>query len=112
MPYAVRDSQGRISSVHRHDPGLGEQLLPNDVELQAFLGTDDADPQGTFDQLDADFIRVLEDVIDALVSRNLITITDLPGIAQTKLFDRKSYRERRPTSALDLFRPDDMGHVI
>lgn len=115
MPYAVRDEEGRITSLHRHDPGVGEALPPDHPEVQAFLGTGaltgEAEGEG-FNRLDADFIRVLEDVIDALVSRNLIAITDLPDIAQTKLFARKSFRERRPKHALDLFRPGDMGQVI
>lgn len=115
MPYAVRDTQGRISSLHRHDPGLGEELPAQHPEVQAFLGLDNPGataPAEDFVFLDAYFIRVLEDVIDALVSRNLIAITDLPDIAQTKLFARKSFRERRPKNALDLFRPDDFSNVI
>ena len=32
-----------------------------------------------FASLDADFIRVIEDVIDTLISKNVINITDLPG---------------------------------
>ena len=55
---------------------------------------------------------MLEDVIDALTSRNLLNITDLPDIAQTKLFARKSFRERRPKNALDLFRPGDLDQVL
>ena len=126
MPYAVRNAQGLITSLHRHDPGVGDELAADDPDVRAFLGLDaptwagdteaggeagsDAD-QG-FDRLDADFIRVLEDVIDALTSRNLLNITDLPDIAQTKLFARKSFRERRPKNALDLFRPGDLDNVI
>lgn len=114
MPYAVRDAQGRITSLHRHDPGVGEDLPAQHPEVQAFLGLATAGNGSgeDFVRLDADFIRVLEDVIDALVSRNLIAITDLPDIAQTKLFARKSFRDRRPKSALDLFRPDDFKPVL
>lgn len=124
MPYAVRNAQGRITSLHRHDPGVGEPVAGDDPEVWQFLGlAADADPTPAaaaegdeagdgFGRLDADFIRVLEDVIDALVSRNLITITDLPDIAQTKLFARKSYRERRPQNALDLFNAGDLRDVL
>jgi hypothetical protein len=144
MTYAVRNAQGQLTSLHRHDPGVGEPISADDPEVRAFLGLDagggagddwnpvavaDADADavadtdaaglatddpGTsgFSRLDADFIRVLEDVIDALTSRNLINITDLPDIAQTKLFARKSFRERRPKNALDLFRPGDLDNVL
>jgi hypothetical protein len=56
-----------------------------------------------FARLDADFVRVIEDVIDTLIARNIINITDLPGEAQAKLFARKSFRERAGRNALDLF---------
>lgn len=111
MPYAVRNAQGEITSLHRHDPGVGEDLSADDPQVRAFLGLGDGQ-QEDFSRLDAEFIRVLEDVIDALVSRNLITITDLPDIAQSKLFARKSFRERRPKNALNLFGGDDMGPMV
>lgn len=112
MPYAVRNAQGQLTSLHRHDPGVGDWVQADDPQVLEFLGisTDDPNPgnevsaaQG-FEQLDADFIRVLEDVIDVLMSRNLLNITDLPDVAQSKLFQRRSFRDRRPSSALDLFR--------
>ena len=56
-----------------------------------------------FARLDADFVRVLEDVIDTLVAKNLINITDLPPEAQAKLFSRKSFRERSTQHSLRLF---------
>jgi len=56
-----------------------------------------------FARLDADFVRVLEDVIDTLIARNVLNITDLPDQAQAKLFARKSFRERAGCNALKLF---------
>jgi hypothetical protein len=56
-----------------------------------------------FARLDADFVRVLEDVIDTLIARHVINITDLPDQAQAKLFARKSFRERAGRNALQLF---------
>jgi hypothetical protein len=56
-----------------------------------------------FARLDADFVRVLEDVIDTLIARHVINITDLPDQAQAKLFARKSFRERAGRNALNLF---------
>jgi hypothetical protein len=110
MPYAVRNAEGQITSLHRHDPGVGDPIAADDPELQRFLGvaaTDQDSTDGNFSRLDADFIRVLEDLIDALIGRNLLTITELPDIAQTKLFARKSFRDRRARNALDLLGPGD-----
>lgn len=103
MPYARRDPSGLLISLHRDaEPGATE-LLPDDhPEVQAFVGRQGASGGG-FAQLDADFIRVLEDLIDTLISKHLIAITDLPPEAQAKLFSRKGFRERRNRSALQLF---------
>ena len=65
---------------------------------------DHAEPQDDgFARLDADFVRVIEDVVDTLIARNVINITDLPDQAQAKLFARKSFRERSGRNALKLF---------
>jgi len=75
--------------------------------VRAFLGAGAASHDPGFATLDADFIRVIEDVIDTLVSKNVINITDLPVEAQTKLFGRKGYRERAGKDALQLFGDDE-----
>jgi len=104
MPYVRRNAQGELASLHRHAEAGTDEYLPDDhVEVRAFIGSGGGDaPQG-FARLDADFVRVLEDVIDTLVAKNLINITDLPPEAQAKLFSRKSFRERRAQHSLRLF---------
>ncbi len=112
MPYVRRDAAGLISSLHRErsaeTPEFLDELHP---DVQAFVGRAPAGPED-FNRLDADFVRVIEDVIDTLIVKNIINITDLPGEAQAKLFARKSFRERVSQSALRLFEPTDFGDVI
>jgi hypothetical protein len=111
MPYAVRNADGEITSLHRHDPGVGEFLPDDDAGVRAFVGL--APGQGAgFDRLDAEFVRVIEDVIDTLTERNVINITDLPETAQAKLFARKNFRDRRAKKALQLFEPTNFQDVI
>jgi hypothetical protein len=105
MPFIRRNAEGAIDSLHRRDEG-GVEFLPDDhPDVRAFVGAAPAQGQG-FASLDADFIRVIEDVIDTLISKNVINITDLPLEAQTKLFGRKGYRERAGKDALELFGDD------
>jgi hypothetical protein len=111
MPYAVRNAQGEIVSLHRHDPGVGELLPSEHPEVRAFLGLGSTEATD-FERLDAEFVRVLEDVIDTLTERNVINITDLPETAQAKLFARKSFRDRRSKKALHLFEATAFGDVI
>jgi hypothetical protein len=104
MPFVKRNAQGEIESVHRSNvAGAGELLRDDDPELSAFLGTGSRLESESFDRLDADFVRVIEDVIDTLIVKNVINITDLPAEAQAKLFARKSFRERVTRHSLRLF---------
>lgn len=112
MPYARRDSQGQVLSLHREASTEASEFLADDhPEVRSFLGQGNDAASERFAQLDAGFVRVLEDLIDTLINRNLINITDLPAEAQAKLFSRKSFRERRSSQALKLF-GDEIGPLI
>ncbi len=102
MPYVSRNASGQINALHRSaGPGAGEYLQPTDPEVQRFLGVDEPPRRGSeFAPLDEDFVRVLEDLLDTLISRGVINITDLPAPAQAKLFARKSFRERDQARAV------------
>lgn len=43
-------------------------------------------------QTDASLARVLEDLIDVLITRGVIQFTDLPDAAQAKLLERRQTR--------------------
>ena len=114
MPYTCRDAAGTITSVHREATPEAVEFLPDDhAELRAFLGLQpEVSATEQFARLDAEFVRVLEDVIDTLINRNLINITDLPAEAQAKLFSRKGFRERRISHSLKLFGDADLGALV
>lgn len=58
-------------------------------------------------ELDADFIRVLEDLIEALLANGTLRLTDLPPQALEKLNRRKRVRQRQ-RDALDLIDDDTL----
>ena len=109
MPYVLRDATGRISAMLREAPEPKtvphtEFLADENAEVLAFIGWGKAPAEGDgFVRMDADFVRVIEDVIDALIVKNVINITDLPSEAQIKLMNRRSFRERVSQSSLRLF---------
>jgi hypothetical protein len=111
MPFIRRNSEGQIESLHRHGSSDMEFLPEGHADLMSFIGHSTVEP-GDFGRLDADFVRVIEDVIDTLIVKNLINITDLPGEAQAKLFARKSFRERATRNSLRLFSDSTYGTVI
>ncbi len=112
MPYIHRNAAAQIESLHRHpDDDTQEFLSDNHPEVLAFVGRKASGEDG-FSSLDADFVRVIEDVIDTLLVKNIINITDLPAEAQAKLFARKSFRDRTSKNSLNLFAPSGSDDVI
>jgi hypothetical protein len=108
MPYVRRNASGQIDSLHRSEESGTVFVSEGDPELLAFIGDSGAE----FGRLDADFVRVIEDVIDTLIVKNVLNVTDLPHSAQVKLFARKSFRERVSQSSLRLFEPTDFNDMI
>lgn len=100
MPYARRDALGNLLSLHRQAEADAQEFLnDDDPEVLAFFGQGG---ETRFTELDADFVRVLEDLVDALVARNVINLTDLPMQARDKLYQRKGHRRETALSRLNL----------
>lgn len=104
MPYVKRDAGGRIvtASLEAGD-GLAA-LRGGTVELEEFM-RDMGLEQNPLEQSDMRLVRVLEDLIDLLIARDLIRFTDLPQAAQEKLLERRSLRQSM--NALSLLSGDD-----
>jgi len=97
MLYVERDAAGNIISLHnKPEPGAGERKSLMDEELLEFLNKNvDADPRLQLLSLsDLGIIRILEDLIDLLIRKNIILFTELPEQAQAKIRDRKRLREK------------------
>lgn len=100
MPYIRRNADGDLISLHRLAEAGADDFLPDEhPEVQEFVGR--GETRG-FGRLDADFIRVLEDLIDLLIRRNVINVTDLPADARKKLFARKGHRSPTVLGELNL----------
>jgi hypothetical protein len=105
MPYIRRSATGAIVALlNNAEPDAQEFLPATEPEVCAFLGVPTAN---NFVGLDADFIRVMEDLLDVMLSKGLLRLTDLPPQAQRKLLARKDMR-RRMSGALDLLGGEDV----
>ena len=96
MPFVKRDADGVIIAVFGEatEDGLDE-ITADDEGLLAFMrGGDEGAAQR--DMLDSDLgmVRVLEDLINLLIDKGVIRITDLPEAAQQKLLERGSLRDK------------------
>ncbi|MHB8788776.1 MAG: hypothetical protein ACYDBT_02725 [Desulfobulbaceae bacterium] len=103
MLYIERNADGAIVAIYQAPSEKArEQKTLLDEEVLAFLGKD-----GQLDAWikllslsDVSIIRVLEDLVDLLVKKNVIMLTELPEEAREKLRERKRVRERMESDQL------------
>ncbi len=105
MFHVTRNAHGVVQSIARLPSPDTEALPETHPDVVQFLGQAATDTQ-PFSSADAEFVRVLEDLIDTLIVKNVIRQTDLPAAAQDKLMRRKGLRTQIH-GALNLFGSDD-----
>lgn len=109
MPYVKRDAEGRVVAVSNTQTNeTSEEITVDAPELRAFI-EDLAGENSPFESSDMKMIRAIEDVIDLLIHKNLICITELPAAVQSKLMERRSLRHS--LNALKLFGEDEQGII-
>ena len=94
MFYVERETDGRIKALHSSSTLVAqEQKTIMDEEVFAFLNTTES-----WEQLmvmsDFGAVRIIEDLIDLLVHKNVIHFTELPEHAQQRIRQRKHLREK------------------
>ena len=99
MPYVSRDRDGKINGVFEYaTANAAERVTENDSELVEFLHqTQLAQNIQHLSATDSGMIRIIEDLVDVLIGKNVIMFTDLPLAAQQKFLTRKSVRDKLNT---------------
>ena len=94
MPYVRRDSSGNLIAISLEDSDGYEYVsadLPELIEFEARL----MPLRSRLKESDKDLVRVLDDLINVLIDKNMIRFTDLPPAAQQKLIERRGLRETK-----------------
>ncbi len=97
MPYVQRNKSGEIIALHRvANKHATEILALNNEEVISFLlvSASEEKTREFLSQTDTEMIRVVEDIIELLVQKNLILFTELPIKAQEKFIGRRKLREK------------------
>ncbi len=102
MPYVERNESGAVVAIaSTQDTGGGtKEFLPLEhAEVLAFLAALSSAKDGGGASLsmmasDLRMIRVIEDVVDLLIQKNVIIFSDLPQAVQSKLLQKRGQRER------------------
>lgn len=122
MPYLQRDASGRVIALLAEPAADATEFVSGaHSEVRAFLNgggqtsaaaplqvqrarqadptpqpsaasAEDDDARRQFAEMDGSMIRVIEDLLDVLIGKHLILLTDLPMDAQRKLLARKETR--------------------
>lgn len=96
MPYVSRNDAGEIIGLH-HSPqeAEAEWLEGDDPQIHQFLYSCalTEQPRLSLSSSDSDMIRVIEDLVELLISKNVFTYTELPEAVQRKLGSRKQWRQ-------------------
>lgn len=93
MLYVARDKNGRIAELHPAPIGNAQESVATD-DPEALQFIHERWRQNELAELDRDFIRVIEDMVELMVSKGMILFTDLPPKVQEKLLRRKEVREK------------------
>ncbi|MFH2123390.1 MAG: hypothetical protein ABIJ50_07920 [Pseudomonadota bacterium] len=97
MLYVERDQKGKIVAIRREaDTAEMELKEAVDDEILEFLVDDKTNDSmiRLLASTDAGGMRILEDLINLLVRKNIIMSTELPHDAQIKLRQRRQLRQR------------------
>jgi hypothetical protein len=104
VPYVSRNSKGAIVSLHNAPIHENSQWLDvHHPEVMEFLAMKQSAEQAkqSLSSSDDDMIRVIEDVIDLLMAKQVFMFTELPEQAQQKL--SKRYKLRKEMEGLNNF---------
>src|SRR5271156_2636909 len=91
MPYITRDERGKIQKASARSVMGGELVPHNHPDVVEFLKTHGQDPKQVEEALnelrrtDAEMSRAVEDVIMALLKKNILKLTDMPKAVQDRM---------------------------
>lgn len=94
MVYIKRNDKGEVCELSDTGSADMEKVDMQHPDVIKFLARCDSKKSLELLQSDLQLIRVLEDLIDLLISKNVIRITDFPQPVVDKLLSRQSIRKR------------------
>ena len=96
MPFIKRDASGSIAEIFERPTSEAMEFLESeDPEIARYVTSHQVDP-GIRERLtltDTEMARVVEDLIDILIDKGVITANDLPEAVHAKLRRRRSLRQ-------------------
>lgn len=110
MAYINRNTSGEIIAIFETSQTDGQEYVSIDnIELIEFIkrAASQNEAKSVLSTSDVELVRVLEDLINTLIDKNILHFTDLPLAAQSKLANREKIRGH--LTSLDNLMADDEG---
>lgn len=105
--YIKKNEHGEIVAISAEPlPGVDEPVSSDDSAVEDFLRELGLGAPAAMAASDLEMARVMEDVIELLVDRQIFRFTDLPRPAQQKLNQRQAMRNQ--SRAIDLLDDDEV----
>lgn len=99
MPYVMKDASGNIKAVSlSEDVPLGSEWIHIEVAEYLYYLESAMSRVDPFRESDIHFVRVLEDLINVLIERDVMRFTDLPEAARKRLLQRQAMRSKTTLS--------------
>lgn len=114
MLYAKKDEAGLIIAVSQQKVDANWKLVSfTDNAMREFLARNEDEElkNQILEDADADFIRVLEDLIELLINKEVLQFTELPTPVQEKLLSRRWYREHASQEQTTILMDDTEGLI-
>jgi len=94
MPFVTKDSSGSVIGVHQKMVAGGSIVPPSDPALLEFLRQSaDIESRGSaLHDSDREMARVIEDLIELMIDKRMISLGELPTAAQEKVLKRQQLR--------------------
>jgi len=102
LAYILKNDAGEIIATSLEPTGHDhwEHIDEKNEAYAAFLEAE-LIKHSPFRESDIHLARVLEDLIDLLISRNVIRFTDFPAAAQKRLTEREAMRNKDKSLSFD-----------
>lgn len=97
MPYVERHENGHIIKLSEQPSDQATEFLDEqhpDVRAHQAVVNEVKKSLEFLNESDTEVMRVSEDLIELLIEKNIIMLTDLPAPAQEKLARRKTARDK------------------
>lgn len=109
--YVKRNDRGEVIALSSQRQEGYENITPDEaLDVFRHLYPDVIKMQVTHElhHTDTEMIRVIEDLVELLIAKNIIQLTELPRAAQQKIYNRKKIRRLLNDAII----PDDKIETI